>query len=284
MDTIDSHALVVSHDRALYPFAGEAAPANPGELEACMDVPTLWSGLKDRAIAGGVLVQRNRFYGYDNRLVCDLARCSPALRALVSVDSRRDDCPALATRLIEQDGAFGLRFMEPQKGSDLGWIASEHARAAWHVAADLDAVIDVHAFPWNRQDVLTVLGDLMTRFPNVPVLLDNLGNGPIAADVADFGIDDLLRSLADRPGLVLKFSDMTLSRIDNAGLIAADWLERFTGLMGPDRLMWGSDVLAAGRSIADAAARAAKATESLPASDRRSVLRETAARLFSFPR
>lgn len=284
MNILDCHALVVSPDFARYPLSADTPPPALGEFEACVDVPALWDALTHHGISGGVLVQRNRFYGYDNRLICDLARSSPALRALCSVDVRRDDCAALATRLIEKDGAFGLRFMEPEKGANLAWIAGEHARAAWQVAADLGAVIDVHVFPWNRIDALAALQTLIETFPDVPVLLDNLGNGPIAADVEDFGIDDLLRRLADHRNLALKFSDMTLSRIESAGLNASSWLERFAQLMGADRLAWGSDVLPAGRSLAAASRRALAATASLSEADQHAVLHHTAARLFSFAR
>lgn len=283
MDNLDCHALVVSTDRTRYPFAPEAAPPASGELEGCTDVQALWAALRDGTLAGAILVQRNRFYGYDNSLICDLQRASPAIRALCSVDTRREGSAAAAETLLARDGAFGLRFMEPERGADLSWLAGDHARAVWRVAADLGGVVDVHVFPWNRAGALPALAGLMAEFPGVPVLLDNLGNGPITAGAADFGIDDLLGRLVDHPMLTLKFSDMTLSRIEQAGLAVPAWIERFARLMGSDRLVWGSDVLPAGRSLAEAAARARAAVTLLDGRDRRAVLGGTAARLFDFP-
>ncbi|MBN8829140.1 MAG: amidohydrolase [Sphingomonadales bacterium] len=282
MDIIDCHSLVVSPDRTRYPFAAEAPPPSPGELENCLDVSGLWAALQARTLSGAVLVQRNRFYGYDNRLICDLVRCSPALRALCSVDGRRPDCAAFAETLIARDGAFGLRFMEPEKGADLAWLAGDHARAAWRVAADLGAIIDIHVFPWNRTEALTALLPLLDSFGQVPVLLDNLGNGPVGADVEDFGIDDLLRRIIAHPNVTHKVSDMTISRIEKAGLNPALWMERFAKLAGAERLVWGSDVLPAGRDLAQAAARALSATATLSTGDQRAVLRDTAARIFGF--
>lgn len=73
LTVLDSHALIYSADRARYPFAADAAPLQPDELEACTETAALDAALASGALSNAVLVQRGRFYGFDNALVCDLA-------------------------------------------------------------------------------------------------------------------------------------------------------------------------------------------------------------------
>ena len=282
MIVLDAHALVLSADRMRYPFAGDAPPPQPGELEACTEVAGLRQALADRAPAGAVLVQRNRFHGHDNSLICDLAAASPALRALCSVDARRADAGAMARHWLEARGAHGLRFMEPEKGSDLGWLAGDAARDAWRAAAERGAVVDVHVFPWNRVEALAALAGLLRDFPDMPVLLDNLGNAAIEAGAPDFGIDAALRGVIDHPRLTLKFSDMTVQRAGRAGLEPTDIVARFAALVGAERLAWGSDVLPAGVDLGMAVEHAIGATAGLDEASRWAVLHDNVAALFGF--
>lgn len=280
MSAVDCHALVYAADRARYPFAGDAPPLQPGELEACAEAGDLAAAIASRALSRAVLVQRNRFYGFDNALICDLAASDARFRALVSVDSRAPAGPDQARRLLALPGIAGVRLMEPEKGAALDWLDGEHARAVWSLAADAGALVDVHLFPWNRAEGLARLAGLLGDFTGTAVLLDNLGNGPIESGAPDWGLDAALDGVADSPRLTFKFSEMTLGRLDRAGLDPAGALAAIVGRLGADRVVWGSDVLPPGRSLADAAGRAAAATALLSATDRHAVLAGNAARLF----
>lgn len=279
---IDCHALVYAANIARYPFAADAAPVVRADLDNCTEAGALRDGLAAGAIAGAVLVQRNRFYGFDNTLIWELAASDPRLRALVSVDSRTHESVAEAHRLLALPGVVGLRLMEPEKGGSHDWLASEHARELWAAVADASTVIDVHLFPWNRTAGLAALVELMDAFPTVPVLLDNLGNGPIENGTPDYGLDAALDAVIEQPQLTLKFSEMTLGRIEKAGLEPVETIGAVTRRVGAARLMWGSDILPPQRTLADAAARAVGATAALAADDRQAILSGTATRLFGF--
>lgn len=279
MRPFDCHALVYAADSARYPFAPDAAPLQPGELDTSIEADALAAALDAGALAGAVLVQRNRFYGLNNRLICDLAARDSRLRALVSVDSRTSHGVADGRRLLALPGVVGVRLMEPQKGAALEWLAGEHARALWAVAADTGALVDVHVFPWNRDEGLALLAGLVRDFPGVRVLLDNLGNGAIEAGAPDYGLDAAVTRLSEHPQVRFKFSEMTLARIDRASLDPSTVLAGIVGHVGAERLLWGSDLLPPDHSVADAAERAAAA---LPPDHRDAVLAANARRLFGF--
>jgi L-fuconolactonase len=274
---IDCHALAYGADTARYPFAHDAAPIAQSDLDSCTEAGALGDALP----GGAVLVQRNRFYGFDNSLICDLASKDSRLRALVSLDTGRDRRDE-ARRLFALPGVAGVRLMEPEKGASLEWLGGEHARSLWAGAAGAGAVVDVHVFPWNRTAALALLGELMDAFPLVPVLLDNLGNGPIESGAPDYGLDGALDAVIDRPQLTFKFTEMTLGRIERAGIEPPEAIGAVAGRVGAERLAWGSDLLPPQRTLADAAARAAVATKTLSANDQLAVLSGTATRLFGF--
>lgn len=282
MSAVDCHALIYAADAARYPFDPGAPSLQPDELVASTEATSLGDALSSGTIAEAVLIQRNRFYGFDNTLICDLAASDPRLRALVSLDSRTLESAAQARRLLALPGIAGLRLMEPEKGAPLDWLAGEHARALWSAAADADALVDVHVFPWNRIAALGLLGALMDAFPQVPVLLDNLGNGSIESGPPEWGLDAALGTVIERPQLTLKFSEMTLGRLERAGLDAAQAIGEVVQRAGAERVAWGSDLLPPQRSLAEAAGRAAAATGALAPEDQQSVLSGNARRLFGF--
>lgn len=277
---IDSHALVATEDTDRYPLAPGTGEAEREELRDFTKTQALLAALDSGELAGAVLVQRNRFYGHDNTLIRDLAGSHARLRALCSVDTATEDCGAAAREWLAAPQVAGLRFMEPHKGADLGWLAGEPARAAWREIAARDALADVHLFPWNREAGLAALAELTDEFPHVPVLIDNLGNGPIEQGPPDCGLDAPLLRLLEKPQIALKFSAMTLGRITQAGLDASRVLERLTAIAGPERLLWGSDLIGPGQTPASTAAAAGAASVELSEADRAALLYGNAARLF----
>lgn len=275
---IDCHALTYAADRARYPFALDVPPVEQAELDNCTEASALRDALATEALACAVLVQRNRLYGFDNALICDLAASDPRLRALVSLDTQAPDCGATARRLLALPGVAGVRLMEPSKGSDLGWLSGE----LWAAVADNGALVDVHVFPWNRVEALELLGRLMDAFPHLPVLLDNLGNGAIESGAPEWGLDTALGAVLDRPQLTLKFSEMTLGKLERAGLDPAEAISALAHRVGAGRLVWGSDLLPPQRDLAEAAKRAVTSAKELSIEDREAVLSGNARRLFGF--
>ncbi len=279
--TIDCHALVASRDTATYPIAEGVPALKPGELEEFPQAETLLGSVGDK-LSGAVLVQRGRFYGNDNSLICDLAAENPNLRALCSVETREGGCGRIGGELLARRNVSGLRFMEPEKGADIGWLAGENARDAWSALAEKGAIADVHFFPWNRAEGLEALAGLLRDYPDVPVLIDNLAACGIEQGAPDFGLDAAISEIAEHGQVTLKFSAMTLGRAEKAELDVSELLSRFIALVGAERLLWGTDIIAPGTTILEANERAHSALSGLDEATRYALLHGNAAQLFSF--
>lgn len=274
---IDTHVLIASSDLAAFPVAEEV---DPRELTDSPKYPDVAALLDRGSLAGAVLVQRGRQYGFDNRLICAVAAADPRVRAICAVDGRNETCGDEAKRLLTLPGVAGLRLMEPAKGADLKWLCGPGATEAWRAAAECGAIMDVHVFPWNRATALPELARLAGEFPEVPVLIDNCGNIAVEEGAPRFGIDPLLERAAQRSQVSLKFSSMTLARLGKAGLHPGEAVAAFAVCFGAERLCWGSDVLAAGLTLEQAAEQARQAVSGLPAEKAEAILSGNAQALF----
>ncbi len=274
---IDSHLLIASRDLARFPLA---AGVDPAEIEGSPGRREINALLDGRELAGAVLVQRGRQYGYDNALICAAAAADPRLRAVCAVDGRSDDCGDVARDLLARPGVVGLRLMEPEKGASLDWLCGPGARDAWRAAADAGAVMDVHVFPWNRLAGLEELEKLLAEYSGLRVVLDNLGNPALEDGPPDFGVDDALVRVAGHRQVTLKVSAMSFARASKAELEPAALLEAMVARFGASRLCWGSDVLLGGATPESAIAEARQAAAGLSDKDAAMVLSSTARALF----
>lgn len=278
---VDSHAHVMSADRARYP----TRPLEP-EVEArCfadpMTAERLLADMDEAGVGAALLVQRGQIYGFDNDYVCDAARVAPKrLRPVVAIDARAEDCVEQARAWIAR-GAVGLRLMGPMQGGALDWLAGDRAAALWRFAADEAVPVCVHFFPDKRAEGLVRLGRMLDHCGPAPVVIDHLSNAPIAS--AEDGIDTLLASFADRGHVALKFSTIPLARLRDEGIDAGALLGRFVAAFGADRLMWGSDIAQSPGSYAELAAIGREATAGLDAETRGWLRGGTAARVYRLP-
>lgn len=240
---IDTHAHLIADDSKAYPPAPPSGQVKAEELENPMTADRLLGEMDRRGVQRAVLVQRGSIYGFDNRYVCDsAARYPQRLAAVCAIDATAQDAAGAVRHWVRERGAAGIRLMELVKGSDLSWLDSERARAAWREAAALDVPVCVHFFPWNRTAGLTALEAILTELPNVRVVIDHFSNMNVQAGPPDHGVDALLTAVARFAGVHMKFTTIPLGRLQAAGIDAAPIVARVVELFGADRVMWGSDV------------------------------------------
>lgn len=280
-DLIDSHALVAAPGDARYPMAAGIAPVSEAEQAGEWTGARLLDEMAGAGIARAVLVQRNRYYGYDNRYVTDLAASAPdRLRAVCAVDGRSAEAPREAERLLARPAVAGIRFMEPGKDAPLDWLSGPHARDAWRVAAETGKVMQVHLFPWARGAAIPQLLDMAAQCAPHCLVLDGLTNIDLAAGPPDFGIDDLFAALAEIPQAVTRVTAMALARCEAAGGDTAAALAAVVDLFSADRVLWGSDIRPPGLTYPAIADLAVLAVAPLDAAERAAILGGNAARIF----
>jgi L-fuconolactonase len=240
---IDTHAHLIADDPVAYPPSPPSGQVKPEELENPMTAEWLLGEMDRHGVRRAVLVQRGSIYGFDNRYVCDCAARYPErLAAVCAIDATAPDAASAVRHWVQGRGASGVRLMELVKGSDLSWLDSVSARAFWREANALEVPVCVHFFPWNRTAGLTALKAILTELPTLRVVIDHFSNMNVQAGPPEFGVDGLLREVAQFPGVHTKFTTIPLGRLEAAGIDAAPIIARVVELFGPQRVMWGSDI------------------------------------------
>ena len=269
----DAHAHLISSEHDRYRPAPPSGKLGPNDLDDPFTAERLVTEMDRNGVAHAVLVHRNSIYGYDNSYVCDSAARYPERFVAVGSISGTDEKAAENVRYwVRERGMAGIRFMEPVKGVDVGWLASEHARAAWREAQALAVPVCVHFFKWNRIGGLAALKQILDAQPQTTVVIDHFSNMDWAAGAPDFGLDAALLAMAQFPRVYLKFTTIPLGAIAADGKDAAPILARVIQSFGAHRLLWGSDITQSKGSYAQMVELANRATASLTPQQRSQVL------------
>lgn len=179
----------------------------------------------------GVVVQTS-FLGTDNSMMLATLRRMPTrLRGVAVLDPSVSDIE-LAT--LDEAGVRGIRL---NFYGDDGWRRIE--TAPWHMLfqriAALGWHVEVHTNNGDGATVLSALDAALGSAP-APVVLDHFGR-PGQLGAAD-PIFDTARTVCERRPLWVKISaPYRLSRPDLWATLTTRWAE----IVGPDRLLWGSD-------------------------------------------
>jgi predicted TIM-barrel fold metal-dependent hydrolase len=270
----DSHAHLIADDPMRYPIAPAGGAPGPLDLKEPMTAERLLREMDDNRVQRSVLVQRASVYGYDNRYVCESAARYPRrFSAVAAIDAASADAPDQVRYWVREQGAVGVRLMEPVRGADLSWLV---APQVWRAAADLDVPVCVHFFRWNRLAGLPALQRILAGLPETQVVVDHFSNMGWEGGPPDYGLDAPLLALVRYPRLCIKFTTIPLGALARQAIDAAPILTRVAAEFGAERLMWGSDITQSEGTYSYMAALAARATASLPAAMRRQVLYETA--------
>lgn len=210
---VDSHCHVVA-DNPRY-----ARNLDVGELIGLLDAA---------GVAKAVLVQSISGHGYDNGNTAGSARRYPGrLAAVGSVDAVAPGAAEALARLVQEDGVSGCRL------SPHPWQPDDpRSFAVWEAARTLGIPLLM-----MRKPALGAVGEVLVRFPEVPLVLDHLGN----SGVTGAGAAPALLALAERRNLHLKFSSKTIGDCAKAGLPVRDLLDQLIERFGAERLVWGSN-------------------------------------------
>lgn len=238
--------------------------------------PEDYLGVLDRnGIARAVLVQPS-FLGTDNSyLIAALRRWPARLRGIVVV---RPEVEAATLRDFDRDGVVGLRL------NLIGLPDPDFGAGPWprllRQLADLDWQVEVQAEARRWPALLPPLLE-----GGVKVVADHFGKPDPALGIDDPGFRHLLR--AGRTGRVwVKLSGAYRNGPGETGAaIARAAMPPLREMLGPERLVWGSDWP---HTQFESGARYAQVRAQLDAwlpdpDERRIVLQETPTRLFRLP-
>jgi predicted TIM-barrel fold metal-dependent hydrolase len=234
MRIVDTHAHIYSEDTGHYPLKVEPYLPPPGK--GTLD------HLKQEMRAGGVdrvvMVHTSTAYLWDNRLVADMVAMNRDFATGVcTLDPNDRESPRVLEDYFKTRGIRGLRLYPQPDGKEGATFELPGHLALWEKAAELGVVICALIDP----SFLDALRRLMTRFPNVNVVLDHCAN--LTADDAPDGprLKQVL-ALADVPRLHAKLSFLITGSKERYPFRDTHVLGRkVIDAFGAGRCMWGSD-------------------------------------------
>jgi L-fuconolactonase len=277
----DCHAHLIADDPRRYPPAPLSGQLRPDDLENPMTAERLLREMDANSVERAVVVQRSHVYGFDNSYVCDAAAAFPdRLKAVVSINAVEPTAAAAVRHWIGERGAVGIRMMEPFKGADTSWFASEQARAAWVAATELGAPVCVHFFRWNRSAGLPALHKMLQDFPTTTVVVDHFSNMACEAGPPDYGLDTIFADIAKFPCVYTKFTTIPLGQLQEQKIDAAPLVKRVVATFGASRVMWGSDIAQSRGTYEYMVGLAHAATRSLSPTEKDQVLHGATAAVY----
>ena len=232
MQIIDSHLHVWSEDTNRYPFNPERSPSPQTKATAeflleCMD---------EAGVSRALIVQPI-VYAFDHRYVTECLRKWPdRFVGMCLINPKDTNAPAELERLVKEEGYRGVRVNPGLFPQDTG-LDSDIGDRIYEKAGELDIPIGFLINPEHFDAVDT----LMTRHPEVSVVIDHFGRCKAAAGKSDSSFQKLL-SMAHHPKLHVKLSGFPVSSSE-------EWpyrdvqpmVKQLLTTYGAERLMWGTD-------------------------------------------
>ena len=229
MNIVDTHVHLYDDDESTYPMLAEPSRPEPG----IGSMRHLQREMQGAGVSRAVIVQTGSAYGFDNRLMLDAVGAHREWAVGVCrLDPSNSGSPGLLEQYVSTANVRGLR-MEPV-GELYPMFYNPGATRMWLVARRLGIVVCANL----RAKLLTQLADLLSRFPDVPVVLDHAAY-PSAAEPSTF---ELVKELARFRNLHLK-----LSFAVNGSQMGYPFPDMHAGVkllidaFGADRCMWGSN-------------------------------------------
>lgn len=281
MYIVDCHTHVISPDTDAYP----RSPLGGKQSAWASTRPVTAEGLLALMDASGVnrsvLVQATTAYGYDNSYVIESARRWPD--RFIAVGTFDPLAPGAPERLEKEiaAGLAGVRlFTTGSTVAEQGlWFVDRAADPFWSAAAT--AGVPVCLQLRLGEETRPALTELLTRHPDVVVLLDHFGYPDVDASAS--GAAALVTEFADADGLHLKLTHRTLEGLQRIGASSAsDFLGPVIDAYGARRIAWGSNCPAAEQPLSELVELARGTLEPLEAADREAIMSGTTRRLYSW--
>ena len=231
---VEWNAHMFSSDAERYPFHLRAAYIPDAAGLAADPLADYLARMDQLGIDRAVLVHPEP-YGDDHRLLLDcLAREPERLRGACLFYPNDPAAPAKLAALARREPRIvALRF-HAHRGKELylGSFADEGVRALWRRAAELGLIVELHIGP----NYAAQAAEAITAFPDLPVLIDHLGE-PQFGSSAEYA--DVL-GLARFPNVYMKLSGFDyISSEAPLYLDAKPFTRRLADAFGPERLVWG---------------------------------------------
>ena len=269
---IDPHVHVWKKDPR-YPWAKETAepPARDATPEMLLDL------MKANGVSKTVIIQVIH-YRYDNSYLADVLKRYPQyFQGVCRVDPLNPAAPDHLSRLVKEQGFRGVR-LSPAGNASGDWVRGPLMPPLWKRCEQLKVPMTLLAPITRMPDA----GDLISRFPDLTVVIDHMADCPIDQPLE---LEKLI-ALARYPKVFVKISHTwSLSRQPYPYTDTHEQVKRLHAAFGPQRLMWATDwpIVERVSSYAQALRVVRDEMKFLTAEDKHWVLSKTIERVWPFP-
>lgn len=275
--TIDIHPHVIATDDAHYPRAPLGGHQSDWSRTRPVATDKMIAAMDAAGVDKSALVQASTCYGYDNSYVADAVASYPSrFTGVFSVDVLAPDAPE-RMRYWHGKGLTGLRLFTigSTMQAQANWIDDPRVFPAWRAAEELGLPICMQM----SAAALPQLTAMVTRFPNVKVILDHLAR-PTLSDGPPYAAAASLFAMAQYPRVYLKVTPRSFADCREGKATPESFFTRLVGAFGASRIAWGSNFPASEGSLADLLALARNSLAFLPQADRDWIFAKTAQSLY----
>jgi len=273
----DIHPHIISADTVRYPVSPLGGKRSDWSTHRPVDFEELVAGMNAAGIDKAAIVHSSTTYGYDNSYVADsIAAHRDRFTGVFSVDVLAADAPAQIRHWVGR-GLSGLRLFAAGSTvkTDQSWIAEPATFPAWECAIDLDLPVAISM----RQEGLPHLEKILTRYPDVRVVLDHLLHAPIS-DGPPYATAAPLFAMAKYPNVYLKLTSAIVRRTREERATTATFFDKLLSAFSSARVAWGSNYPAVEGTLPDILADSKATLSILPAADQENIFWRTAASLY----
>ena len=281
---IDTHMHVWSGDTQRFPFNHPTAPNfTPPKTAATAEL--LLEEMDQFSISHCVLVQ-TIYHGWDNSYLAKCLKEHPdRFKGQGLIDPTDQHAAAQLEFWMREHGLSGMRFSPIYYENRDAWMTSDAAVELWQKAESLGAIFNF----FISTPQLPTLETMISRFPNVPVVIDHLARIDLKASDPLPEFQKLL-ALARYPAVYVKVSELSVLSPSQKypWRDTFEWVRRMYDAFGPDRMMWGTGFPGATRAEAGRPSLTQeldlinREIEFLTTEDRAKILGRNAAKLWNF--
>jgi L-fuconolactonase len=274
---IDIHPHIISADTVRYPIAPLGGKRSDWSEHRPVGFEQLVAGMDEAGIDKAAIVHSSTTYGYDNSYLADaIAEHRDRFTGVFSVDVRDADAPTRIRYWLGR-GLSGLRLFaagSTVKASQ-DWIADPATHPAWTCCRELGIPVAISM----RQEGLPYLVDVITRFPDVRIILDHLLHAPMA-DGPPYKAAAGLFEMSKYPNVYLKLTSAIIRRSREAPATPESFFAKLLSTFGTARIAWGSNFPAVEGTLPELVADARATLSFLPAADQENIFWRTAVALY----
>jgi L-fuconolactonase len=274
---IDTHTHAISLDKQQYPLAPVGGHQSEWSAKRPVSFEQLLAAMDEAGIDRAVVVQASTVYGNDNSYVVEAVRAhKDRFAGVFSIDVLAADAVSQLQRWLDA-GLSGLRLFTT--GSTMpgqaGWLDDERSFPVWEYAQKHNVSI---CLQMTAQGIPALL-NMLSRFPDIRVLLDHLAR-PELAGGPPYEAAAPLFSLASHQGVYLKLTNRTIAEAARGASTPAAFFPKVLDAFGAHRIAWGSNFPAAEGALPQLLSDARESLAMLPADAQQAIFGGTARTLY----